>query len=104
MTYNTNIKLYMYIYQTYSNFNKDFYMIHILSTCSTNVLDGKPLVNGSTIIKSVPICSNDTFYLWTYFFTDKYFNSMCLAPLGYLSFLDKKATTKSLNKPPYTRK
>ena len=54
-----------------------------------NVLGGNPLFNGPTIIRFVLICFIDTLCFWTSFFTAKYFNSTCLAPLKYLSFLQK---------------
>jgi len=54
-----------------------------------NVLGGNPLFKGSTIIRFVLICSIDTLCFWTSSFTTKYFNFICLAPLEYLSFLQK---------------
>ena len=65
-------------------------IMFILSTCSINVLSGNPFVKGSTIIRLVLICYIDTLCFWTSSFTIKYFNSIRLVPLEYLSFLEKK--------------
>ena len=54
-----------------------------------NVLGNNPLFKGSTIIRFVLICSIDTLCFWTSSFTTKYLNFICLAPLEYLSFLQK---------------
>ena len=63
-------------------------------TIPENVLGGNPFVKGSTIIRSVLICSIDTLCFRTYSLKAKYFNSICLAPLEYLSFLEKKTAAK----------
>ena len=61
----------------------------ILSICSINVLGGNSFVKESAIIRFMLICSIDTFCFWISSFTTNYFNSICLAPLEYLS-LEKK--------------
>ena len=64
----------------------------ILKTCSLYVFGGYALVNASTTIRVVLKFSIDTHCLWTLSLTIKYFNSICLEPLEYLPFLEKKTT------------
>ena len=66
----------------------------IFSPCLITVMSGNPFVKGSTIMRFVLLCSIDTFYFRTSSFKTKYFNFICLAPLEYLSFLEKNIVVK----------
>ena len=63
-------------------------------TCFLNVFGGNPFFNGSATISYVLMCSIDTCCFWTSSLTVRYFNSMCFAPLEYLSFLEKNTAAE----------
>ena len=62
----------------------------ILLTCSLYVFGGNPLDNGSTTIRVVLKFTIDTCCFWTLSLTTKYLISICLEPLEYFPFLEKK--------------
>jgi len=66
----------------------------IFLICSINVLDDNLFVKGSAIMRFVLI-SIDIFCFCTSFRTN-YFNSIYLAPLEYLSFLEKNTVMELL--------